>query len=181
MPTRRLRLLSGMTLRDRLALGFLTIAILLAVPLAEALQALSQARRAAEDLRDNALTVSLVFAQARSAAGRLRQVEASILVTRGDSSSLGYLDAETSRLAALTDSLHRFGLDTLERTLRGAVRDIREYGPVERAARHDGHDDLADRVSDQHVQPAIAAIEEHIAAAEESMRERSRAQVEACL
>jgi signal transduction histidine kinase len=168
-----------MTLRARLALGFLTIAILLAVPLAEALYALQQVRATAKELSDHALTASLRLAKTRTVAASLRQADASILALQGDTTATAYLERQVDSLVVMADSLERFRLDSVVPTLRASAAEIRQWGRIEAAARHDRQGDLADRVSDQHITPAIIAVEDRILSAEKTLSERSRQQVEA--
>src|SRR5690242_3747 len=101
----------GMTLRARLALGFLAIALLLAIPLAEALYALHDARDAATRLRDQPFAASVVASRVRAVTQQFRRAEARVIVSRGDPEPAEDLARQQQALEALADSVRLIGSD----------------------------------------------------------------------
>jgi signal transduction histidine kinase len=168
-----------MTLRARLALGFLTVALLLAIPLGEALRALRDAKNAATRLRDEAFAPSFLVSRVRSTVSELRRAEARVAANHGDAESAADLAHYTAMLAAFPDSLRRFRLDSLEQTVRASARELQLWVPIETAAFADRADDTADRISDQHIFPAISAVENRLGGAERLLQEAARSQVAA--
>ena len=95
-----------MTLRARLALGFLTITLLLAVPLAASLAALRDARLAVERIRRQPFAASIVVSKMRGTSSTLRKSETAVYVSRGtDSVYVDSLRSATRTLGQLADSL----------------------------------------------------------------------------
>jgi nitrogen fixation/metabolism regulation signal transduction histidine kinase len=167
-----------MTLRARLALGFLAIALLLAIPLAEALVALYNAKGAATRLRDQAFAAAVVISRVRAATQQLRRAEARVIVSRGAPEPAADLTEQQQLLARLADSVRANGLDSLARTLEPAINAVNTFVPVEIAAVADGTDSIADRISEDNVLPALTTIEDRITEAERHLQEVAGTQVD---
>ena len=166
-----------MTLRARLALGFLAIALLLAIPLAEALYALHDARDAATRLRDQPFAASVVASRVRAVAQQFRRAEARVIVSRGDPEPAEDLARQQQALEALADSVRLIGSDVFEKTYRGSVTAMRTFVPMELAAVAEHQEATADRVSEDHVLPAVTALEDRLAEIEKPLQEQARQQV----
>jgi signal transduction histidine kinase len=161
-----------MTLRARLALGLLTIALLLAVPLAMAVYSLNQASEAAAQLRDREVSASLVLGRVRAATLEASRAEGFILIAHPEGPDS--LMRAAARLTALADSIRDLQLDSLADTIRRSAHVVQTYGRVEAEAVADGDKELADRTSEQLTIPAIATIDRAVVAAEQTVRENAR-------
>jgi signal transduction histidine kinase len=155
-----------MTLRSRLALGFSLIALLLGVPLALSLKALGASARTVEQLRTNELAASMLVGQVRSTARELRDADKAVLFVPDSGASERWMRENAERLTALADSVRPFGLEELASRLRHSGHTILTFGPIEGAAAEGSNAALADRVSAQHILPAIDAVERATAEAE---------------
>ena len=71
-----------MTLRARLTLGLLTIAVILIVPLLSALRSLDRVHEEAKMLRDGDFAASLVVGRLRESLNDLRAAELALLFVR---------------------------------------------------------------------------------------------------
>jgi signal transduction histidine kinase len=158
-----------MTLRTRLALGFSLIALLLAVPLVMALEALSRAGKAVEALRDTELAASLVLGQARGTTKELRQAAERVVLLPDSGVSREYLEVNARHLHALADSLQPYGLGGIDEQLRRSAATLRTYGEIAWLALDAGKAEMADRVFDQHLEPAIDDADRAIAVAEQGL------------
>src|SRR5688572_16588146 len=106
-----------MTLRRRLTLGLLTIAVILIVPLIVATFSLDRVRDEALLLRDEDFAASLLLGRLREALNDLRAAELAVLFVRDDKSR----DAMVKRvheIRSFGDQLQRFGLDRAARDVR---------------------------------------------------------------
>ncbi|MGZ8379782.1 MAG: ATP-binding protein [Gemmatirosa sp.] len=166
-----------MTLRSRLALGFSLIALLLGVPLALSLRALSTSARTVERLRTQELAASMLVGQVRSTARELRDADRAVLFVPDSGESEKWMGDNGKRLVSLADSLDRFNLPTFTARLRHSGHTIGTYGPIEWAAAADSNPALADRVSAQHILPAIDAVERSAAEAEHLLAMRAQGAV----
>ena len=165
-----------MTIRARLGLGFLAIAIILVSPLVLALRALEQMHDEAVALRDNEFAASLLLGRIRSGTEDLRSAETALLFFPSDTTQ-GRMSAEIDTLSALADSLAHYQLDSAARHVRLAVQDIAQYAPVEYRDALAKRADDAQRTSDDRIVPAMARIERSVATAELSLRQRTLARV----
>src|ERR687894_1283183 len=107
----RPRLVPTMTLRTRIALGLAAMGIVLLAPLGIALHSLQQLHDDARALRDGAFQGSLLLGRLRDAAGDVRVAETNLLILR-DASSRDAMGNLVDRVARLSDSLPRYGLDS---------------------------------------------------------------------
>jgi signal transduction histidine kinase len=156
-----------MTLRARLALGFVTITLLLAVPLAVSLLSLRGAKRAADQLQDQAFAASILVSRMRGASSRLRRLETRVYVSKGDDSvSVDSLRSSTHSLLVEADSLPHYGLDTLKQQLAKPLDDLAHFGEIEIAALADSQLVVAENVSVHQVVPAIDAVDRTLSSGE---------------
>jgi 4-hydroxyphenylpyruvate dioxygenase-like putative hemolysin len=170
-----------MTLRARLAVGFLAIALLLAIPLAEALRALYDAKNAAQRLRDRPFAASVVASRVRAVAQQFRRAEARVIVSRGDPEPAEDLTRQQHALEALADSVRLIGSDAFEQAYRRSVTAMQTFVPIELAAVAEHQDAMADRVSEEHVLPAITALDDRLGEIEKQLQDVARHQVESAV
>src|SRR5947199_10582233 len=103
-----------MTLRSRLIVGLLTIAVILVIPLLIAVQAMDRLHRDARALRDKEFAASLLLGRLREGLNDLRRNQTALLLVH-DGHTRGDLEKPLDLAAALADSLDRFSLDNTAR------------------------------------------------------------------
>ncbi|HEX2128577.1 MAG TPA: ATP-binding protein, partial [Solirubrobacterales bacterium] len=165
-----------MTLRTRIALGLLTIALVLLAPLGIALNSLQQIHADARALRDGAFQGSLLLGRLRDAAGDVRVAETNLLILR-DASSREAMANLVARVAQLADSLTGYGLDSAAAEIRAAVGVLQGSAPRQVEAVRAGRVEAADELSSREVGPAVRRLERGIGSAERYLRERTRVRV----
>ena len=165
-----------MTIRTRLGLGFVALAIVLVLPLALTLRALDSFQRQSVTLRDNEFAASLLLGRIRGGNDDLRQAELTLGLFPSDTAR-DTMSVRLSRLQAIADSLSRYQLDTAAGQIRAAIADVAAHAPVEYREALAGREDAADSVSDRHVRPAIERIDAWTTVAEQSLRGRTRDRV----
>ena len=166
-----------MTLRRRLTLGLLTIAVILIVPLIVATFSLDRVRDEALLLRDEDFAASLLLGRLREALNDLRAAELAVLFVR-DEKSREAMVKRVHEIRSFGDQLQRFGLDRAARDVRLAMADIAAAEPAEFEAAVAGRAKEAERISAERVIPAITRAEGAAVATERILRERTRLRVE---
>ncbi|MEX2178680.1 MAG: ATP-binding protein [Gemmatimonadaceae bacterium] len=165
-----------MTLRTRLTLGLLTIAVILVVPLLVATRSLDRLHSEAKALRDGDFAASLVLGQLREAINGVRSAEIALLFVRQESSR----EAMTERIRTveeLSDSLERYGLHEAAAEVRSAMDAVAAGTAQEYAAAIGGRLNEAEALSDERVVPGITRAEVAVSSAEQSLRERTHHRV----
>jgi signal transduction histidine kinase len=168
--------LRDVTLRTRLTVGILAIAVVLVVPLLLALRSLDRLHESVADLRDREFAASLLLSRLRAGAQDVRDAETALLFVHDEPSRQRMSDA-LGRLAAMADTLQAFALDTAAANVRRAVDHVAEAAPREYAAALDRKLALADDISAREMRPAMKRVEGWLALAERSLRERTRERV----
>ncbi len=166
-----------MTIRTRLGLGFLAVAIILVLPLLVALRALERLEDETIALRDNEFAGSLLLGRMRSDTDDLRQAETALLLFPSDTTR-NRIAADIDTLMMLTDSLGHYQLDSAARSVRNAVQEVARYAPVEYEFALARDTAGAERTSQERMLPAIIRIERTLAQAERSLRQRTIGRVE---
>jgi signal transduction histidine kinase len=166
-----------MTIRTRLGLGFLAVAVILVLPLIVALRALERLQDETIALRDNEFAASLLIGSMRSDTDDLRQAETALLLFPNDTTR-DRMSAEIDTLMMLTDSLEHYQLDSAARSVRNAVQEVAQHAPVEYADALAQRTAAAERTSEGRMLPAITRIERTLARAERSLRQRTIDRVE---
>ena len=166
-----------MTIRTRLGLGFLAVAVILVLPLVVALRALERLQDETIALRDNEFAASLLLGRMRSDTDELRQAETVLLLFPNDTTR-GRMSAALDTLSRLTDSLAHYQLDSAARSIRNAVQEVAQHLPVEYADALAKRTADAERISEERMIPAITRIERTLARAESSLRQRTIRRVE---
>ena len=165
-----------MTIRTRLSLGFLAIAVVLVIPLILALRALERMHDETVALRDNEFAASLLLGRIRLGTEDLRGAETALLFFPSDTTQ-ARMSAEIDTLSTLADSLEHYQLDSAARNVRLAVQDVAQHAPIEYRDALAKRADDAQRTSDEHIVPAMVRIERSAATAERSLRQRTIARV----
>ncbi|HMC55463.1 MAG TPA: HAMP domain-containing sensor histidine kinase [Gemmatimonadaceae bacterium] len=165
-----------MTLRSRLTLGLLTIAVILIVPLLLAMRSLERLHGEAKALRDRDFAASLLLGRARDALNDLRSAEMAVLFVRDERSRQTMLSAITD-VQRLADSLEVYGLGGSVRDVRAAMQAVATGTQQEHEAALLHHDRDAERISSEQVLPALARAEAATRDAERALRTRTRDRV----
>jgi len=165
-----------MTLRTRLTLGLLTIAVILVVPLLIATRSLDQLHRDARALRDGEFAASLMLGRLRDAINDLRTAEMAVLFVR-EEASLETMSSRVRTVAVLADSLERYDLSQASRDIRAAMRVVASVAEQQYQAAVRSRVGEAERLSEEQVIPAITRAERAMFAAERALRERTQQRV----
>ncbi|HEV8234918.1 MAG TPA: hypothetical protein VGP84_10005, partial [Gemmatimonadaceae bacterium] len=165
-----------MTLRSRLIVGLLTIAVILVIPLLIAVQAMDRLHRDARALRDREFAASLLLGRLRDGMNDLRRQETALLFVH-DAHTRDVMERQLNVVAALADSLKAFSLDKSADAFSRNISDIVVWAPHEYAAALADHRDEAEQISSTHLVPAISSAEGSILEAERALRQRIAARV----
>ena len=165
-----------MTLRARLTLGLLTIAVILIVPLISAVRSLDRVSDETKRLRDGDFAASLVVGRLRESLNDLRAAELALLFVR-DQKSRAAMQERIRDAQRLADSLQSYGLNDAATIVRSSMADVAANEPQEFAAAVGGRPGEAERISSQTIVPAIVRAESAVRTAERELRERSRERV----
>lgn len=165
-----------MTLRARLTLGLLTIAVILIVPLLLAIRSLDRVHEESKMLRDGDFAGSLVLGSLRESLNDLRAAELALLFVR-DQKSRQTMQQRIRDVQRLADSLQAYKLDTAASAVRVSMEQVAANESAEYAAATAGRAPEAERISADRVIPAIVRAETAVAAAERQLRERTRERV----
>ena len=167
-----------MTLRSRLVLGLITIAIILVIPLLIAVQALDRLQRDARALRDNEFAASLLLGRLREGLNDLRRQETALLFVH-DQATRDVMEKQVNIIAHMADSLEMFHLDKSADDVRRTVSDIVAWAPREYEAALAEHRDDAEQISTTHLVPALGQADRSVLEAERALRERTAQRVAA--
>jgi signal transduction histidine kinase len=167
-----------MTLRARLTLGLLTIAVILIAPLLVATRSLGRLHSEAKLLRDRDFTASLLLGRLRDALNDLQTQEMAVLFVRDEKSRTTMLQhiGDVDRLA---DSLDTYELGRTTREVRGAMQSVEAGTQAEYEAATVRRDNTAEKISSDQVIPAVNRAEAAVVTAERLLRERTRERVAA--
>ena len=165
-----------MTIRTRLVLGLLAIALTLVIPLIIALRALDDMHETTAGLRDRELAASLLLSRIRAGTEELRRAETALLFVH-DSSAREQMELALTTLSAMADSLDFYRLDTAATNVRRTAAEVAAAAPREYAAALAGDAATAERISTTELVPAIGRLERWVEAAARSLQMRTNAQV----
>ena len=165
-----------MTLRARLALGFLAIAVLLVIPLAISLRALGDVRDNAEQLQSSNFAASQTLGRAILGLAVVRAGEKGYTVLP-DSVAGPALRQSLDSLSGILDSLAKIDADQAHaaRTVEAELDTVRATLPVLRALVDSGSGARADTLSAERVQPALDSAEQMLNRIGESLERRTGA------
>ena len=165
-----------MTLRTRLTLGLLTIAVILVVPLLIATRSLDRLHSETKALRDGDFTASLLLGRIRESLNDVRTAEMAVLFVR-ENKSRDEMLRRVSEVALLADSLDVYRLGDAAHSVRAAMDTAAAGAEAEFEAARSGRSADAERLSTEQVVPAIARAERAVGLAERTLRERTRERV----
>ena len=166
-----------MTLRSRLAVGLISIAVILVIPLLIAVQSLDRLHKSARALQNGEFAGSLLLGALREGLYDLRSTETRISLVH-DSSALGVMADQIRVVRQLTDSLDRYQLSSTATDLRRSLREIAKWGPEEYEAAKARNFSLADSIAARYLVPALDSADAGVRSAEKDLRERTRARIE---
>lgn len=168
----------ALTLRRRLAIGTVGIAIVLALPLVVAVRSLERVHKTTLELRNGAFAASLLIGDLRQGTDDLRRAE-DALVYVGSPETRDRMTQQITTMRTLADSLDPFSLKSASINVRLALDSLSVLANDEYAQSRAGKHDAAELVSTQWVRPRIGVIEQTIGSAEQVLRTRSRDNVNA--
>jgi signal transduction histidine kinase len=168
----------ALTLRRRLGIGTVGIALVLALPLVIAVRSLERVHRTTLELRNGAFAASLLIGSLRQGTDDLRRAE-DALVYVGSPETRDRMTQQIGTMRMLADSLDSFSLKTAAINVRLALDSLSVLANEEYVRSSAGKHDAAEVVSTQWVRPRIGVIEQTIGTAEQLLRTRSRDSVNA--
>jgi len=168
----------ALTLRRRLAIGTVGIALVLAIPLLIAVRSLERVHETTLELRNGAFAASLLIGNLRQGTDDLRRAE-DALVYVGSPDTRDRMTQQIATMRTLADSLDNFRLRTAAVTVRLALDSLSVLANEEYVRSSAGKHDAAEVVSTQWVRPRLGVIEQTIGSAEQLLRTRSRDSVNA--
>lgn len=165
-----------MTLRIRLAIGIVSITIILLIPLLLALRSLESVHQTTRSLRDREFAGSLQLGRFRKITDDIKRGEDALALLH-DSASLARMRANLAALASTGDSLDRYKLSPAGE-MRTAILSLRAATDAEYAAAASGNANVADEISAQRTRPALLTLDKLIAQTEARLREETRDKAE---
>jgi signal transduction histidine kinase len=168
-----------MSLRTKLAVGLVTIAAILVVPLVMAVVSLAHLETNARALRDREFAASFILNSIADGLNAVEAAESGVLFGHDTSkaASQALMMREIATIGALTDSLQRLDLVDAARDLRTAVVRVTEWAPREAQEALAGHGAAADSIARGQIRPAMQLATASIEAGETQLRERTTVRV----
>lgn len=161
-----------MTLRSRIAVGLITIAVILVIPLLIAVRSLDRLHQETRALQRGEFAGSLLLGALREGLFDLRQMETRLLFLH-DSAAKNAIAAQINQVRTLTDSLERYQLSDAASDVRRSVGQIAKWGPAEYQAALSGRTDVADTISARYLVPALDSADAGVRSAENDLRTRT--------
>ena len=162
-----------MTLRARLAVGILAIAVTLVVPLAIALRALDTLHTSAGRLADEAFAGSVALRRVQEALDDVQQAENAVLFVH-EPASLRRMALAVTKLRQGADSLRARELGAPADTIIRAAQVLESFAAPEYEAAAQGNAAVAERVSEQQMRPALSLIDATVHEAERLLQVRTQ-------
>ncbi len=165
-----------MSLRARLGLGLVAIAVVLLIPLLLALRSLEELQTTTRLLRDREFAASLVVNSFSQAVEDGRRADNALLFVHDDASERRMKRA-IGRIDAMTDSLDAFKLGFSPVKIRSYLSELRSATGEEYSDAAGGNGVVADLISTQRTRPALAGIDSALATISATLRENTRQRV----
>ncbi|HEY4218402.1 MAG TPA: HAMP domain-containing sensor histidine kinase [Gemmatimonadaceae bacterium] len=165
-----------MTLRSRLAIGLVSIAIILVGPLLFAIPSLHRLNEDAKTLRDQEFAASLLIGRLREGLNDLQRQESALLFVH-DVPSRDLMDKQVQHVAALADSLNRYQLPVYAKDIGNTIRRIADVAPSEYQAALANNVKVADSLSDSVFVPALNRADSTVMIAEHELQRRTTERV----
>jgi signal transduction histidine kinase len=161
-----------MTLRSRLGVGLVLIALILVGPLVWAIWGIWRLQSDAKNLRDRDFAASQLIGRLRDGLNDLRRGELALLFdpTIDHKESI---DRELKRVGTLTDSLTKFDLPDYARGIEPSVDSMTRVAPVEFNAAIRGDTASADSLSGKAFVPALNRVDSLVKMAERALLTRT--------
>jgi signal transduction histidine kinase len=161
-----------MTLRSRLGLGLVLIALILVGPLVYAIWGIHSLQSDAENLRDRDFAASQLIGRLRDGLNDLRREELALLFSPSVANNEA-MDRELKHVGALTDSLGTFQLPQYARDIEPSVDSMSRVAPSEFNAAIRGDTTTADSLSAKSFIPALTRAESLVKTAEHALQSRT--------
>ena len=165
-----------MTLRSRLVLGLLTIAIILVIPLLIAVKAMDRLHRDARALRDKEFAASLLLGRLREGLNDLSRAETALLFVH-DARTRDVMEKQLDAVSQITDSLKTFQLEKSGNDISRNIGEIVSWAHREYEAALADRRDEAEQISQTHIVPALGNADRSVLEAERALRQRTAARV----
>ena len=143
-----------MTLRSRLVVGLVIIAIILVTPLALAIQSLKGLGKDPAFPRDRDFAASLLLARLREGLNDVRRQELALLFPH-DSESHDNIERGIRHVQAMSDSMSHYALPNIAKTIGVSVDKLSKAVDQEFAAALAARPDSADTLSGRLFVPAV--------------------------
>jgi signal transduction histidine kinase len=166
-----------MTLRSRLVIGLVTIAIILVGPLVFAVSSLFRLRSDALQLRETEIAALIVLGRLRDGLNDLRREELALLFSR-DVASSDAMARELVHADRLADTLAHYNLPSFATDIATSIHLISAAAPSEYRAALANDTTLADSLSLHAFVPALNRADSVVRAAEAKVRERTSQRVD---
>lgn len=166
-----------MTLRSRITLGLISIAVILLIPLLYALSRIEDLHNATRALRDREFAASLLLGSVRELTDDVSRSEDALLFLH-DTASSARLEGQLQRMDALADSIRGFDLVSTADSVKASVQQVRNWAAQEFAAASSGRAAAGESISKTKTRPAIAAMKSAVVAGESALRKRTVIRVE---
>lgn len=166
------------TLRGRIAIGALGIALVLAIPLIFTTQALRRVHQTTQELRTGEFAASLLLGRFREGTDELRRADDALLFVY-DSLSRQRMADGINMIHEMADSLDFYDLSSAATEVRLALDSLNVLTEEAFLLASAGQSEQAEVISSQKVRPRIGVIDQTISAAEVLLRARTRDRVDA--
>ena len=165
-----------MSLRARLGLGLVAIAVVLLIPLILALRSLEQLQTTTRLLRDREFAASLLLNSFSGAVEDGRRAENALLFVH-DPASETRMKSGLDQLSAMTDSLDAYHFGFSPEKIRAAIAELRAATSEEYDDAAAGRAVVAEMISTERTRPALAAIDTSLNSISATLRENTRRRV----
>jgi signal transduction histidine kinase len=166
-----------MTLRSRLAIALLAIAVILVIPLLIAVKSLDRLHSDVVALQKGEFAASLLLGRLREGLYDLRRQELALVFVH-DSSSRNAIGRQLADVHQLADSLDHYQLTKASAGVRSAIATIDKWGPEEYTTARNERSGRADSISTTYIVPALDSADAGVRTAERDLQQRTAARVE---
>ncbi len=166
-----------MTLRARLSVGLLGIALVLLIPLLLALNSLERLEDTNRELRDTDFAASIAIGRLRAATDDVRAAENALLFVHDESSRLR-MARHIASADSLATMLSEYNLERESAEIRASLARISSAAAAEFAAATEGRPREAEQISADSLLPEIARINTAVRQTEVDLRSRTAERVD---
>lgn len=165
-----------MTLRSRLAVGLVSIAIILVGPLVFAIQSLHELHGEARALRDQEFSASLVLGRLREGLNELRRQELALLFSK-NATARDAMETQVSRVSSLVDTLNTYQLPAYARDIATSITQAATVAPAEYRAALANDTTVADSLSARVFVPALTHADSTVLRAYRELLDRTERRI----